>query len=115
MTLREKIDAIAQRVYGAAAVEYSPEAELQLGEMAALGLEHAPVCIAKTQYSLSDNAKALGRPTGHTLHIRGLSASCGAGFAVALAGNVLTMPGLPAHPAAMEISLTDDGRITGLF
>ena len=115
MTLLEKIDAIARRVYGAAAVEYSPEAELQLGEMAALGLEHAPVCIAKTQYSLSDNAKALGRPTGHTLHIRGLSASCGAGFAVALAGSVLTMPGLPAHPAAMEISLTDDGRITGLF
>lgn len=115
MTLREKIDAIARRVYGAAAVEYSPEAELQLGEMAALGLEHAPVCIAKTQYSLSDNAKALGRPAGHTLHIRGLSASCGAGFAVALAGSVLTMPGLPAHPAAMEISLTDDGRITGLF
>ena len=115
MTLREKIETIARRVYGAAAVEYSPEAELQLGEMAALGLEHAPVCIAKTQYSLSDNAKALGRPAGHTLHIRGLSASCGAGFAVALAGSVLTMPGLPAHPAAMEISLTDDGRITGLF
>ena len=115
MTLREKIETIARRVYGAAAVEYSPEAELQLGEMAALGLEHAPVCIAKTQYSLSDNAKALGRPAGHTLHIRGLSASCGAGFAVALAGSVLTMPGLPVHPAAMEISLTDDGRITGLF
>ena len=115
MTLREKIDAIARRVYGAAAVEYSPEAEQQLNEMAALGLAHAPVCIAKTQYSLSDNAKALGRPAGHTLHIRGLSASCGAGFAVALAGSVLTMPGLPAHPAAMEISLTDDGRITGLF
>ena len=115
MTLREKIETIARRVYGAAAVEYSPEAEQQLNEMAALGLAHAPVCIAKTQYSLSDNAKALGRPTGHTLHIRGLSASCGAGFAVALAGSVLTMPGLPAHPAAMDISLTDDGRITGLF
>ena len=99
----------------AAAVEYSPEAEEQLAQMAALGLEYAPVCIAKTQYSLSDNAKLLGRPQGHTLHIRGLTASCGAGFAVALAGSVLTMPGLPAHPAAMDISLTDDGRITGLF
>ncbi len=115
MTLREKIETIARRVYGAAAVEYSPEALEQLGQMAALGLEHAPVCIAKTQYSLSDDAKALGRPQGHTLHIRGLSASCGAGFAVALAGSVLTMPGLPEHPAAMEISVTDDGRITGLF
>ena len=115
MTLREKIETIARRVYGADAVEYSPEALEQLGQMAALGLEHAPVCIAKTQYSLSDDAKALGRPQGHTLHIRGLSASCGAGFAVALAGSVLTMPGLPAHPAAMEISVTDDGRITGLF
>ena len=115
MTLREKIETIARRVYGAAAVEYSPEAEQQLRQMAALGLENAPVCIAKTQYSLSDDAKALGRPTGHTLHIRGLSASCGAGFAVALAGSVLTMPGLPAHPVAMNISLTDDGKITGLF
>ena len=115
MTLREKIETIARRVYGADAVEYSPEALEQLGQMAALGLEHAPVCIAKTQYSLSDDAKALGRPQGHTLHIRGLSASCGAGFAVALAGSVLTMPGLPVHPAAMEISVTDDGRITGLF
>ena len=115
MPLREKIETIAQKVYGAAAVEYSPEAEEQLAQMAALGLEYAPVCIAKTQYSLSDNAKLLGRPQGHTLHIRGLTASCGAGFAVALAGSVLTMPGLPAHPAAMDISLTDDGRITGLF
>lgn len=115
MTLREKIETIARRVYGAATVEYSPEAEQQLRQMAALGLENAPVCIAKTQYSLSDDAKVLGRPAGHTLHIRGLSASCGAGFAVALAGSVLTMPGLPAHPAAMDISLTDDGKITGLF
>ena len=115
MTLRKKIETIARRVYGADAVEYSPEALEQLGQMAVLGLEHAPVCIAKTQYSLSDDAKALGRPQGHTLHIRGLSASCGAGFAVALAGSVLTMPGLPARPAAMEISVTDDGRITGLF
>ena len=115
MTLREKIETIARRVYGAAAVEYSPEAEQQLRQMAALGLENAPVCIAKTQYSLSDDAKVLGRPAGHTLHIRGLSASCGAGFAVALAGSVLTMPGLPTHPAAMDISLTDDGKITGLF
>ena len=115
MPLREKIETIAQKVYGAAAVEYSPEAEEQLAQMAALGLEYAPVCIAKTQYSLSDNAKLLGRPQGHALHIRGLTASCGAGFAVALAGSVLTMPGLPAHPAAMDISLTDDGRITGLF
>ena len=115
MTLREKIETIARRVYGAAAVEYSLEAEQQLRQMAALGLGNAPVCIAKTQYSLSDDAKVLGRPAGHTLHIRGLSASCGAGFAVALAGSVLTMPGLPAHPAAMDISLTDDGKITGLF
>ena len=114
-SIRKKVRKIAEGIYGASSIVYTTLAEKKLKEIEKLGIAHFPVCIAKTQYSLSDNAKLLGRPQGHTLHIRGLTASCGAGFAVALAGSVLTMPGLPAHPAAMDISLTDDGRITGLF
>lgn len=114
-SVREKVRKIAEGIYGASSIVYTTLAEKKLKEIEKLGIAHFPVCIAKTQYSLSDNAKLLGRPQGHALHIRGLTASCGAGFAVALAGSVLTMPGLPAHPAAMDISLTDDGRITGLF
>ena len=115
LPIKEKIRIIATEIYRADDVVYTAQAEKAIKEIEGLGFGNIPVCIAKTQYSLSDNAKLLGRPQGHTLHIRGLTASCGAGFAVALAGSVLTMPGLPAHPAAMDISLTDDGRITGLF
>ena len=114
-SIRKKVRKIAEGIYGASSIVYTTLAEKKLKEIEKLGIAHFPVCIAKTQYSLSDNAKLLGRPQGHALHIRGLTASCGAGFAVALAGSVLTMPGLPAHPAAMDISLTVDGRITGLF
>ena len=114
-SIRKKVRKIAEGIYGASSIVYTTLAEKKLKEIEKLGIAHFPVCIAKTQYSLSDNAKQLGRPQGHALHIRGLTASCGAGFAVALAGSVLTMPGLPAHPAAMDISLPDDGRITGLF
>lgn len=115
MTLREKIEAIAKQVYGAGSVEYTEKAKADFAEMERLGLSHAPVCIAKTQYSLSDDAKALGRPQGFPLHVRELTASCGAGFVVALTGSVLTMPGLPKAPAAETIGVTPEGRITGLF
>ena len=114
MTLREKIETIARRVYGAAAVEYSPEAEQQLRQMAALGLENAPVCIAKTQYSLSDKAELLGAPTGWTLNVREVNLSAGAGFIVPVCGSIMLMPGLSKDPAALHIDLTDEGKIVGL-
>ena len=114
MTLREKIETIARRVYGAAAVEYSPEAEQQLRQMAALGLENAPVCIAKTQYSLSDNAELKGAPKGWRLNVREVNLSAGAGFIVPVCGSIMLMPGLAKEPAALKIELTDDGKIVGL-
>ena len=114
-TTEEKIEKVAKNIYGAASVSFGAAAKKKLQMIKELGFERFPVCIAKTQYSLSDNAKLLGRPQGHALHIRGLTASCGAGFAVALAGSVLTMPGLPAHPAAESIDVDDEGQVLGLF
>ena len=78
-------------------------------------MSHMPVCMAKTQYSLSDNAKALGRPEGFTINVREVYASAGAGFVVCVLGNMMTMPGLPKHPAAYDIDVTEDGKIVGLF
>jgi formate--tetrahydrofolate ligase len=115
MTVRQKIETIAREIYGAAGVEYSEEAEAGLRALEALGASHVPVCIAKTQYSLSDDPKALGCPQGFTLHVREVRLSAGAGFAVALTGSVLTMPGLPKKPAAEGIDVTPEGKITGLF
>lgn len=115
MTARQKIETIAHEIYGAAGVEYSEEAEAGLRALEALGASHVPVCIAKTQYSLSDDPKALGRPQGFTLHVREVRLCAGAGFAVALTGSVLTMPGLPKKPAAEGIDVTPEGKITGLF
>lgn len=114
-TIEEKIERIATEIYGAKDVAYAPKAKKALKEIAALGGESLPVCIAKTQYSLSDDASLLGRPQGFTLHIRDLKLSSGAGFVVAYAGNVMVMPGLPRVPSAENIDVTDDGRITGLF
>lgn len=115
MTVTEKITAIATKIYGAGAVEYAPEADGALRRIEAIGAGRYPVCIAKTQYSLSDDAGVLGRPRGFTLHVRDLRLSAGARFVVALTGSVLTMPGLPKVPAAEGIDVTPDGRITGLF
>lgn len=113
--VREKIDRIAKEIYGADGVSYSKKAEKALKEIAALGGDAMPVCIAKTQYSLSDNPNLLGRPKGFTITIRDLRLQGGAGFVVAYAGDVLTMPGLPKSPAAERIDVDREGRITGLF
>ena len=115
MPLKEKIETIAREIYGAAKVQFDPAAAKGLEEMEALGYRNIPVCIAKTQYSLSDDPKKLGRPTGFTIHIREVRLSAGAGFVVAYAGNIMTMPGLPKRPAAEGIDVTEDGKIHGLF
>ena len=115
MPLEDKIETIAKEIYGACGVNYTAAAMKQLGKLKDLGMDNLPVCMAKTQYSLSDDAKALGRPTGFKINVREVYPSAGAGFVVAVLGNIMTMPGLPMHPAAENIDVTDDGRITGLF
>ena len=115
MPLEEKIETIAKEIYGADGVTYSTPAKKSLMKLKELGMDNLPVCMAKTQYSLSDDAKKLGRPTGFTVNVREIYPSAGAGFVVAVLGNIMTMPGLPKHPAAENIDVTDDGRITGLF
>ena len=113
--IAEKIETIAREIYGADGVDFTPEARKQMAEMQEIGMTETPVCMAKTQYSFSDNPVLLGRPTGFRITVRELRAACGAGFVVALTGNVLTMPGLPKQPAAMGMDITEDGIITGLF
>ena len=115
MSIAEKIETIAKEIYGADGVDFTDAAQKQMAEMETLGMTETPVCMAKTQYSLSDNPALLGRPAGFRITVRELRASCGAGFVVALTGNVLTMPGLPKVPAAMGMDITEDGVITGLF
>ena len=114
-SIAEKIEIIAREIYGADGVDFTPETQKQMAEMETLGMTETPVCMAKTQYSLSDNPALLGRPAGFRITVRELRASCGAGFVVALTGNILTMPGLPKVPAAMGMDITEDGVITGLF
>lgn len=114
-TIQEQIEAIATKIYGASSVQYTKEAKLQLKQLKNNGWDHLPVCIAKTQYSFSDDATLLGRPTGFELTVRSLVPKLGAGFVVALTGNILTMPGLPKKPAALEMDVLEDGRATGLF
>ena len=114
-SIAEKIETIAKEIYGADGVDFTDTAKKQLAEMEALAMTQTPVCMAKTQYSLSDNPALLGRPAGFRITVRELRASCGAGFVVALTGNILTMPGLPKTPAAMGMDITEDGVITGLF
>ena len=114
-SIAEKIETIAREIYGADGADFTPEAKKQLAEMETIGMTETPVCMAKTQYSFSDNPALLGRPTGFRITVRELRASCGAGFVVALTGNVLTMPGLPKVPAAMGMDITENGMITGLF
>ncbi len=113
--VREKIETIAREIYGADGAVFTAQAEKQLREIEALGQAELPVCIAKTQYSLSDNPALLGRPTGFTITVRSLSLSAGAGFIVALTGDIMTMPGLPKKPAANQIDVDAEGNITGLF
>lgn len=115
LSLKEKIEVISREIYGARSVIYEPAAEKQLARIEAMGFGNVPVCMAKNQYSLSDDAKKLGRPENFDIHIREVYVSAGAGFVVALTGAVMTMPGLPKVPAANKIDVTDEGRITGLF
>lgn len=115
LSIREKIETVAREIYGAGDVVFAPAAQKALAKIKELGFEHFPVCMAKTQYSLSDDPKALGRPEGFTLNVRDIYVSAGAGFVVVLTGNVMTMPGLPKNPAAFGIDVTDNGSITGLF
>lgn len=113
--IADKIETVAREIYGADGVDFSVAARRSIRQIEALGYSGLPVCIAKTQYSLSDDPALLGRPSGFRLTVREARVSAGAGFVVALAGNILTMPGLPKVPAAENIDVTDDGRITGLF
>lgn len=115
LSLKDKISKIATEIYGADKVLYEPAANRQLKKIEDMGYGHLPICMAKNQYSLSDDEKKLGRPTGFDIHIREVYVNAGAGFVVALTGAVMTMPGLPKVPAANGIDVTDDGKIVGLF
>ena len=115
LSLKEKIETVSKEIYGADGVNYSDSANKQLAKLEALGFGNFPVCIAKTQYSLSDNPALLGRPEGFFMDIREVYVSAGAGFVVVLTGAIMTMPGLPKKPAALVIDVEENGKITGLF
>lgn len=115
LSLKEKIEKIAREIYGAGDVQYDPTAEKELQQLEDMGFGHMPVCMAKTQMSFTDDPTKMGAPTGFTLHVREARVSAGAGFVVVLNGKIMTMPGLPKHPAAENIDVDDDGHITGLF
>lgn len=115
LSIREKIEKVAKEIYGADKVVYEPAAQRQIDKIESMGFRSFPVCMAKNQYSLSDDATKLGRPSGFDIHIREVYVSAGAGFVVALTGAIMTMPGLPKTPAANGIDVTENGKITGLF
>ena len=115
LSLKEKVETIAKEIYGADGVTYEPAAEKMLAKLTDLGFGDLPVCMAKTQYSLSDDQTKLGRPEGFDIHVRDAFVNAGAGFVVILTGAVMTMPGLPKKPAAFGIDVDDNGKITGLF
>ena len=111
----DKIEAIARKIYGAAKVEYSVDAKADLKKIEQLGLNHLPVCIAKTHKSLSDNPELIGRPKDFTLTVRQIEIAAGAGFIVPITGEMMRMPGLPDEPAAEKIDIDENGQISGLF
>lgn len=115
MPIKEKIKSIAQKIYGADDVEYSSKANKEILNYEKLGYGNLPICMAKNQYSLTDDAKILGRPKGFNITIRDITISAGAGFLVALTGDIMKMPGLPKKPAAENIDVDVNGRIKGLF
>lgn len=115
MSLKDKIHTVASQIYGAAGVAYAPAAERALAKIEAMGFKELPICIAKTQYSLSDDQTKLGRPAGFTIQVRDAYVSAGAGFVVVLTGAIMTMPGLPKKPSADNIDVNEQGLITGLF
>ncbi|MCI9313560.1 MAG: formate--tetrahydrofolate ligase [Lachnospiraceae bacterium] len=115
LSLKEKIETVASEIYGAGGVSYTTASERQLQKLQEMGFGNLPVCMAKTQYSLSDDPSLLGRPVGFNMNVREVYVSAGAGFVVVLTGTVMTMPGLPKKPAAYQIDVKEDGKITGLF
>lgn len=115
LSLKEKMETIAKEIYGAGEVVFDPAVEKQIARIESLGFGNMPVCMAKNQYSLSDDKSVLGRPENFPIHIRDVYVSAGAGFVVAITGTIMTMPGLPKVPAAERIDVDDDGKITGLF
>lgn len=115
LPIKEKIKTIAKKIYGADDAEFTKDAEKQIAELEKLGFDKLPVCMAKTQYSLSDDATKLGRPEGFKITVREVYVSAGAGFIVAITGSIMKMPGLPKVPAAVKIDVDENGRITGLF
>ena len=115
LSLTEKIETIAKEIYGADGVNYSDAAKKQLKKLTDLGFGNFPICVAKTQYSLSDDPTKLGRPTNYNIEVREVYVSAGAGFVVAITGQIMTMPGLPKVPAALNIDVNEEGKITGLF
>ena len=115
LSIKEKIETIAKKIYGADGVTYSAEADRAIAKIEEMGFSNMPVCMAKNQYSLSDDAKKLGRPSGFKINVREVYASAGAGFVVAINGAIMTMPGLSKKPAAYGIDVDDNGVITGLF
>ncbi|MDE6060087.1 MAG: formate--tetrahydrofolate ligase, partial [Clostridia bacterium] len=114
-TIEEKIEAVAKKIYGGDGVIFMPAAKAQIQTLTKLGFDKCPVCIAKTQYSFSDDATKLGAPTGFKITVKNVKISAGAGFIVVLTGDILTMPGLPKSPAAERIDVDDNGTISGLF
>ena len=114
-SIEDKINTIAQKVYGADGVDFTDEAKAQIDTFNRLGWNELPICMAKTQMSLTDDGKIMGRPTGFRITVRELRPSLGAGFIVALTGKVLTMPGLPKHPSALDMDIDENGKIVGLF
>ena len=115
MDVKSKIKTIATKIYGANEVVYTATALKNLKTISELGLENLPICMAKTQKSLSDDPKLLGRPKDFTITIREIEIAAGAGFLIPITGNMMRMPGLPAHPASEHISIDNNGNITGLF
>ncbi|MEJ7618304.1 MAG: formate--tetrahydrofolate ligase [Pyrinomonadaceae bacterium] len=115
LTIPEKLHALATKVYGADRIELSPEARKQMAWLEAHGFDRLPLCVAKTQYSFTDDPTRYGAPTDFTLRVRTLTVSAGAGFVVAMIGDIMTMPGLGAHPAALDIDLDAAGQVTGMF
>ncbi|MGM0410403.1 MAG: formate--tetrahydrofolate ligase, partial [Bacillota bacterium] len=115
LPIKDKIEKIAEEIYGADGVDFSSKAEKQIARFNELGYDEMPICMAKTQNSISDNPKLKGRPEGFTVSVREINLSAGAGFLVPLTGPVMTMPGLPKRPSAEDIDVDEDGKITGLF
>ena len=113
--IEKKIETIAKEIYGAAAIDYTAQAKSDLKKIIALGLDKLPVCIAKTQKSLSDNPKLLGRPKDFVVTVRQIEIAAGAGFVIPITGEIMRMPGLPEKPAAENIDIDEQGHITGLF